>query len=103
EVMDFAGALALLVDGRDLDGEHEADGTPARGRQLLGDRALELIAQPEKAGLGGDQLLLELGAPGGMREVAGRDHADPLARGPVGEMLEIAVPARRARIFGMDV
>jgi hypothetical protein len=38
-----------------------------------------------------------------VREVAGGDHADALAAGPSGEMFEVEIPARRARIFRVDV
>ena len=59
--------------------------------------------QAEQAGLGRHELLLELGAPGRMGEVAGGDHADALAGGPGGEVLEIEIAAGRARIFRVDV
>ena len=103
EVMDFAGAVGLLVDGRDLDLEHEAHRRAAGGRQRLRDRLLDLVAQPVEAGLRRHELLLELGAPGRMGEVAGRDHADALAACPGGEVFEVEIPARRARIFRVDV
>ena len=48
-------------------------------------------------------LLLELGAPRRVSEVAGRDDADALARRPRGEMFEVEVAARGARIFRVDV
>jgi hypothetical protein len=94
--MDFAGAVALLVDRRDFDLEHEPHRRTARRRQRLRHRLLDVVAQAIEAGLGGDQLVLELGAPGRMREVAGGDHADALAAGPGGEMLEIEIAAGRA-------
>src|SRR5262249_57539406 len=60
-------------------------------------------AQAIEAGLSGNELLLELGAPGRMGEVAGGDHADALAARPGGEMLEIEIPARRPRVFRLVV
>src|ERR1700751_6343279 len=38
-----------------------------------------------------------------MGEVAGADHADAFAARPGGEMLEIEIPARRPRVFRVDV
>ena len=96
QVMDFAGTVALLVDGRDFHLEHEPHRRAARRRQRLRHRLLDVVAQAVEAGLGGDQLLLELGAPGGMGEVAGGDDTDALAAGPCGEMLEIEIAAGRA-------
>ena len=93
QVMDFAGAVALLVDGGDFHLEHEPHRRAARRRQRLRHRLLDVVAQAIEAGLGRNQLLLELGAPGGMGEVAGGDHADALAAGPGGEMLKIEVAA----------
>src|SRR5262249_54860128 len=68
-------------------------------------RLFDVAAQTIEARLGGNELLLELGAPGRMGEVAGADHADALAARPGGEMLEIEVeiPARRPRGFRVDV
>jgi hypothetical protein len=103
QVMDFAGAVGLLVDRRDLDREQEPDGRAARGRELGGDRFFDIAVETKQAGLRGNEFLLELGNPRGMREVAGRDHADALAARPIGEMLEIEIPARGTRIFGVDV
>src|SRR5262245_18690512 len=103
QVMDFAGAVGLLVDGGDFDLEHEAYRGAARRWQRLYNRLLDVAAQAIKAGLGGDELLLELRAPGRMGEVAGADHADALAARPGGKMLEIEIPARRPRVFRMDV
>jgi hypothetical protein len=91
QVMDFAGAVALLVDGRYLDLEHEPHVRAAGRRQRLRHRLLDVVAQAKQAGLGGNELVLELGAPGRMGEVAGADHADALAAGPGGEMLKIEI------------
>ena len=38
-----------------------------------------------------------------MGEVAGADHADAFAARPGGEVLEIEIPARRPRVFRVDV
>src|SRR5260370_1090915 len=67
------------------------------------DRVRDVAAQAREAGLGGNELLLELGAPGRMGEVAGADHADAFAARPGGEVLEIEIPARRPRVFRVDV
>src|SRR5262245_36741295 len=101
--MNFAGAIGLLVDGGDFDLEHEAHRRAACTRQRLRNRLLDVAAQPKEPGLGGDELLIEFGAPGRVREVAGRDHADPLPAGPGGEMFEVEIAARRARMFRVDV
>jgi hypothetical protein len=53
QVMDFAGAVALLVDGRDFDLEHEPHRRAARRRQRLRHRLLDVVAQAVEAGLGG--------------------------------------------------
>src|SRR5262249_32523184 len=97
------GAFAFLVDRRDLDFEHESDRRSARGRQRLRDCPLDIIAKAIEAGLGRDQLVFELGAPGGMREVAGTNDADACARRPGREVLEIEIPTGRTRIFRVDV
>src|SRR5262249_56876767 len=97
--MDFAGAVGLLVDGGDFDLEHEAHRRAARGRQRLRNRLLDVVAQAIEAGLGGNELLLELGAPSRMSEVASADHADALSARPRGEMLEIEIPAPPPRGF----
>ena len=101
--MDFAGAVGLLVDGGNLHLEHEAYRGAARRRQRLRHRRLDVVAQAVEAGLGGNELLLELGAPGGMGEVAGSDEADALAARPGGQVLEIEVAAGRTGVFRMDV
>ena len=54
-------------------------------------------------GLGRNELLLQFGRPGRVGEVAGRDHADALEAGPIGEMFEVEIPTGRARVFGVDV
>ena len=103
QVVDLPRLVALLVDGRDLDLEHEAHRRAAGRRQGRGDTLLDVLPQAEQARLGRDELLLQLGRPGRMAEVAGADEADALARRPLGEVLEIEVAAGRARIFRMDV
>src|SRR5262249_56234719 len=97
--MECAVAVCFLVDGVDCVLEHEAHRGAARGRQRLRNRPLDVLAQAIEAGLGGNELLLELGAPSRMSEVAGADHPDAPAARPGGEGLEIAVPAPRPRIF----
>jgi hypothetical protein len=44
QVMDFAGAVTLLVDGRDFDLEHEPHRRAARRRQRLRHRLLDVVA-----------------------------------------------------------
>jgi hypothetical protein len=66
------------------------------GRQCLRDGLLDLRTQAEQARLGRDELLFELSTPCRMGEVAGRNDADTLARGPRGEVLEVEVAAGRA-------
>ena len=78
-------------------------GAAACRRQLLGDRLFDVGHETEQPGLGGNELLLQLGRPGRMGEVAGGDHADALAAGPIGEMFEVEIAAGRARVFGVDV
>src|SRR5262249_31233418 len=103
QVMDFPDPRALLVDGGDLDRQHEARERAAGGRKLLGDPLLDLRREAEQARLGRDQLLLELGGPGPMGEVARRPPRDALAARRMGEMLEVEVRAGRPRIFRVDV
>src|SRR5262245_29743572 len=103
QMMDFAGAVALLVDGGNLDLEHEPHRSAARGRQGLSRRLGDVVAQAKEAAFGGNELLLELGAPGGMGEIPGTDDADALAAGPGGEMLEIEVPAGGTRMLRVNV
>ena len=73
------------------------------GGKRRGDALLDIRAQAEQPGLGRDELLLQLGRPGRVAEVAGADDADALARRPPGQVLEIEVPAGRAGIFRMHV
>ena len=73
------------------------------GGKPLSDRLLDLGAQAEQARLRRHELILQLGAPGRMGEIAGRDHADAFAGGPCGQMFEVEIAAGRARIFGVDV
>ena len=58
QVVDFPRPVGLLVDGGDLDLEHEAHRRAARRRQRCGDRLLDSVAQAKKAGLGRHQLSL---------------------------------------------
>ena len=104
QVMDFPGLVALLVDGRDLHLEHEAHRRAAGRRQASRRRPARCPARRRnRPGLGRDELLLQLGRPGRMAEVAGADDADALARRPPGEVLEIEVAAGRAGIFRVHV
>ncbi len=103
QVVDLARPLTLLVDRRDLDLEQEAHRTVAGGRELPLDLALDLRAQAEEPRLGGDELGADLLEPGGMGEIAGPDHRDPLAPRPQRQVLEIGVAAGRPRVAGMDV
>ena len=56
QVVDFAGAVTLLVDGGDFHLEHEAHRRAARCRQRSRDRLLDVVAQAEQAGLGRNEL-----------------------------------------------
>ena len=106
QVVDLPGPVELLVDGRDLDRKHEPDRVrraPARRRQPLLDEPLQVRAQAKEPRLGGHELLLELGPPRRVGEVAGGDDADALLAGPEREVLQVAVPAGRARVLGVDV
>ena len=103
EVMDFARAPGLLVDRGNFHFEHEAHVGAAGGRKLPGDALFDVVAQAEQPGLGGNELVLEFRAPGRMGEVAGADDGDALAGCPPGEVLEVEVPAGRARIFRVNV
>ena len=104
QVVNLPRAIALLVDGRDFDREHEPHvrrrcGAGKQPRHLF----LDPARQAEEAGLGGHELLAKLRTPGGMREIAGGDEIDALHPRGGGEMLEIEVAAGRAGIFRMDV
>ena len=106
QVVDLARLVELLVDGRDLDREHEphrAPAAPAGRRKPLLDGPLQIRPQAEQPRLRGHELFLQLGPPRRMGEVAGGDDADALLARPDGQMLEIAVPAGRAGVLGVDV
>ena len=106
QVMDLPGLVELLVDGGDLHRQHEPGRgllAPAGGRELLLDGSLQVGPQPIEARLRRHELLPDLGPPGGVGEVPGADDGDALLAGPEGEVLEVAVPARRPRVLGVDV
>ena len=66
QVVDLAGLVELLVDGRDFDRQHEPDrgiAAPARRGQPFCDEPLQVRAQAEQPRLGGHELLLQLGPP----------------------------------------
>jgi hypothetical protein len=103
QVVDLARALALLVDGRNLGGEHEAHRRPAgrrQGRQHLG---FEVRPQGEQAVAGRHELVLHLGQPRRMHAIAGGDHRDALARRPPGKVFQVEVAAGGAGMAGMYV
>jgi hypothetical protein len=102
-MVDLPRALPLLVDRRDLDRENEANGAAAGGRKRCHDLPVEVLAQLEQARLRGNELLGQLVVPAGVREVPGCHHLDPLATRPLGQVLEVAVPARRAGELRVDV
>ena len=97
KVVNLPGALGAAVDRGYLDREHEPDRARTGGRGVADEPSLELGTDPEQAGLGRDQGLPELGGPRRMREIPGAEHAQALAQGPRGKMLDIAVLAARAR------
>ena len=76
---------------------------PQLGGESRRSRSLGVLAEPEQAGLGRDQGLLQLIRPAGMSEIAGADDGDPLAERPPGQMLDVAVPATGAGESGVDV
>ena len=103
QMVDFAGALALLVDRRNLDLEHEPHRGAAWCRQRRHHGLLDVVAQAKEPRLGSNELVAELGAPSRMGKVAGRHHPDTLAARPGGEVLEIEIPAGGSRVFRVDV
>ena len=106
QVVDLAGPVELLVDGRDLDRQHEPDRgrrAPARRRQPLLQGSFQVRTQAKEPRLGRHELLLELGPPRRVGEVAGGDDADALLAGPQRQVLQVAVPAGRAGVLGVDV
>ena len=106
QVVDLSRLVELLVDGRDLDREHEPNrstAAPARRRQPFLDGPFQIGTQAEQPRLRGHELFLQLGPPRRMGEVPRGDDADALLAGPDGQMLKVAVPAGGAGVFGMDV
>ena len=103
QVMNFAGLVALFVDGRDFHRQQEARRPLTRGRQHGRDFLFQVGAQAEEARLRGHQLLPQFGGPRRMREVARSDDGDPFLPRPIGEVFQVAVLAGRARIPGVDV
>ena len=106
QVMDLPGLVALLVDGRDLHRQHEPDRIEAAGAgrwKLPLHGPFEVGAQTEEPGFRGNELLLQLGAPGRMGEVARADDADALLARPDGQVLQVAVPAGGAGESRVDV
>ncbi len=99
EVVDLAGALAALVDGGDLHREHEAHRPAARRRQGPPDLAVEVATQAEQTRLGRLQTATKLLEPRRVRKVPGAHHGNALPPRPPGEVLEVAVPAARARVL----
>src|SRR5207248_11400391 len=59
QVVDFPGAVGLLVDGGDFDREHETHRRPAGGGQRARDLLLDLISEPKQARLGRNEFCLE--------------------------------------------
>ena len=106
QVMDLSCLVELLVDGRNLDRQHEthrAPAAPAGRRKPLLDGPFQIGPQAEQPRLRGHELLLQLGPPRRMGEVARGDDADALLAGPDGQMLKVAVPAGGPGVLGMDV
>ena len=85
QVVDLPRAPVALVDRGDLRRQQEPDRRPARGRQRVVHRALELRPQPEQPRRIRHQLGAELLPPRRVREVTGADDADALAPGPPGQ------------------
>src|SRR5262245_40820833 len=101
--MDFAGAVSLLVDRRDLDLQQEPRRAVAGRRKPLLDLALDLRPQAEEARLGRHELGADLLEPRRMGEVAGADDGETLPPRPERHMLQVRVPAGGAGVLGVDV
>jgi hypothetical protein len=102
QVMDFTGPICLLVDGRDLDLQHEPDriAAPADPRVHF---SLQIGAKPKQTGLGFYKFLLSLREPRGMREITAGNDGDTLLASPTGKVLQITFAAGGPRILRMDV
>src|SRR5580698_9499451 len=64
---------------------------------------LEVRPDPEQAGLGRDQRVLQLRGPRRVGEVTGAEHGQALAQRPPGQVLDVAVLAARAREPRVDM
>ena len=103
QVVDPAGCSILLVDGRNFGRQHEAHGAAAGPRQPAGNGPLQIRTQAVQAGFGGNQVVLELGKPGRMREVAGADDGEAFLAGPQSQVFQVTVAAGSAGVSGVHV
>src|SRR6185436_5974860 len=106
EVVHLAGAVVALVDRGDLDRElepHRLLHTREALRQplphRLGPVGLELV----EARLTGNESVLEVAEPGGVREVAGAEQRDAFAAGPPGQIVQVKVAAAGTGVLRVDV
>ena len=100
EIVALPDPAVFLINGADLPGDGEI------GAALLAVGAVgqaELRAEAVEAVSGGDQLFLELLAPGGVGEVSGAQDGNALAAGPEVQGFGGAVPAGGPGVAGVDV
>ena len=103
DVVDLTGEVTALVDGRYLHLEHEPHRPvtgPWKGPQHL---AVEVVPQPEQAGLCRHQGVPKVLPPGGVGKVTGSHEADPLAPRPPSQMRQIAVAATGPAVLRMHM
>ena len=98
QIVDLPGLAVALVDAADLPRDHKPRGL-ARG----GVREAQIPPQGVDPFSGGNELLPQLRAPGGMGEIPGSHHLDPLPPGPPAQVRQIALLAGGAGKPGVDV
>ena len=103
EMMNLAGLVAFLVNRRDFDRQHKTRIAATTRRQPRRNRLVDVVPQAKQAGLGGNELVLDLGNPGRMREIPGAYDRDTFLASPVSKVLEITILAGRPGILGMNV
>ena len=99
-VMHLARAAVLFVDGADL-ARHRKSRRGALLRHAR--RKPQLLFERVQPRAVGHQRLAQLLTPRRMGEIPRPHHVNALAPCPEIQVLRVAVPRRRARIFGMDV
>ncbi len=103
DVVNFARAAVLLVDGADLHGEEKAHLTAARWIELVFDCAGQIRSETKDAILGRLQFLLDLSEPFRMREVGGANKVDALERRPSMQVFRGQVAAGRAGMTRVEM